>query len=108
MKDGPRTLMFQDERFLLSLRASIAGSLAVVAILSLSSLGLAQSLSPQAGVLHGSVPRIRALTNGAATSTNCSGYAVTGPAGSVTDAKGSWIVPSVTFSSAASYSSYWA
>src|SRR5881296_1211740 len=91
----------------LSLRASIAGSLAVAAILSLSSLGLAQSLLPQAGVPHRSVPRIRALTNGAATSTNWSGYAVTGPAGSVTDAKGSWIVPSVTCSSAASYSSFW-
>src|SRR3989441_10138196 len=107
MKDSPRNLMFQDEMVLLSLRASIAGSLAVVAILSLSSLGLAQSLSPQAGVPHRSVPRIRALTNGAATSTNWSGYAVTGPTGSVTDAKGSWIVPSVTCSSAASYSSFW-
>src|SRR5712692_4471420 len=107
MEDSPRNLMFQDEMVSLSLRASIAGSLAVVAILSLSSLGLAQSLSPQAGVPHRSVPRIRALTNGAATSTNWSGYAVTGPAGSVTDAKGSWIVPSVTCSSAASYSSFW-
>ena len=107
MEDNPRNLMFQDEMFSLSLRASIAGSLAVVAILSLSSLGLAQSLSPQAGVHHRSVPRIRALTDGAATSTNWSGYAVTGPAGSVTDAKGSWIVPSVTCSSAASYSSFW-
>src|SRR5438128_5122984 len=107
MEDSPRNLMFQDEMVSLSLRASIAGSLAVVAILSLSSLSLAQSLSPQAGVPHRSVPRIRTLTNGAATSTNWSGYAVTGPAGSVTDAKGSWIVPSVTCSSAASYSSFW-
>ncbi len=107
MEDSPRNLMFQDEMVSLSLQASIAGSLAVVAILSLSSLGLAQSLSPQAGVHHRSVPRIRALTDGAATSTNWSGYAVTGPAGSVTDAKGSWIVPSVTCSSAASYSSFW-
>src|SRR5437016_3235921 len=107
MEDCLRNLMFQDEMVSLSLRASIAGSLAVVAILSLSSLGLAQSLSPQAGVPHRSVPRIRVLTDGAATSTNWSGYAVTGPAGSVTDAKGSWIVPSVTCSSAASYSSFW-
>ncbi|TLY17450.1 MAG: hypothetical protein E6K86_01960 [Thaumarchaeota archaeon] len=107
MEDSPRNLMFQDEMVSLSLRASIAGSLAVVAILSLSSLSLAQSLSPQAGVPHRSVPRIRTLTNGAATSTNWSGYAVTGPAGSVTDAKGSWIVPSVICSSAASYSSFW-
>src|SRR2546427_1141892 len=107
MEDSPRNLMFQDEMVSLSLRASIAGSLAVVAILSLSSLSLAQSLSPQAGVPHRSVPRIRTLTNGAVTSTNWSGYAVTGPAGSVTDAKGSWIVPSVICSSAASYSSFW-
>src|ERR1035437_3778384 len=31
-----------------------------------------------------------------ATSTNWSGYAVTGANGSVTDVKGSWIVPTVT------------
>src|SRR5438132_11789444 len=99
--------MFKDEMVSLSLRASIAGSFAVAAILSLSSLGLAQSLSRQAGVPHRSVPRIRTLTDGTATSTNWSGYAITGPAGSVTDAKGSWIVPSVSCSSTASYSSFW-
>src|SRR2546428_410774 len=107
MVDSPRNIMFQEGMVSLSLRASIAGSLAVVAILSLSGLSLAQSLSPQASVVHRSVPRIRALTDGTATSTNWSGYAVTGAAGSVTDAKGSWIVPSVTCSSAASYSSFW-
>src|SRR5713226_2612718 len=107
MEDSHRNLMFQDEMVSLSLRASIAGSLAGVAILRLSSVGLAQSLSPQAGVPDRSVPRTRALTNGAATSTHWSGYAVTGPARSVTDAKGSWIAPSATCSSAASYSSFW-
>src|SRR3989475_12545199 len=107
MEESTRNLMFKDEMFQSRLRASIAGSLAVVAILSLASLGLTQSLLPQSVVPHRSVPRIRALTEGTATSLNWSGYAVTGPAGSVTDAKGSWIVPSVTCSSAASYSSFW-
>ncbi|MBV9400317.1 MAG: hypothetical protein JO062_20225 [Bryobacterales bacterium] len=41
-------------------------------------------------------------------SDNWSGYAVTGVKGSVTDAKGSWIVPSVTCpSSGDEYSSFW-
>jgi len=43
-----------------------------------------------------------------ATSTNWSGYAVTGANGSVTDVKGSWIVPTVTCAGAPdSYSSSW-
>ena len=44
-----------------------------------------------------------------ATSTNWSGYAVTGANGSVTDVKGSWIVPTVTCAAKApdSYSSFW-
>lgn len=44
---------------------------------------------------------------GTVCSTNWSGFAVTGPSGSVTDVKGSWIVPSVTCSSKSTYSSYW-
>ncbi len=41
-------------------------------------------------------------------STNWAGYAVTGSAGSVTDAKGSWIVPNVTCPSTTNqYSSFW-
>jgi hypothetical protein len=44
-----------------------------------------------------------------ATSSNWSGYAVTGADGSITDVKGSWIVPSVTCAQGApdSYSSFW-
>src|SRR5262245_53546689 len=44
-----------------------------------------------------------------ATSSNWAGYAVTGADGSVTDAKGSWIVPSVICSASApdSYSAFW-
>ncbi len=43
------------------------------------------------------------------TSTNWSGYAVTGPTGSVTDVKGSWTVPAIqgTCSSTNQYSSHW-
>ncbi len=44
---------------------------------------------------------------GTVCSTNWSGFAVTGPNGSVSDVKGSWIVPSVTCSSSTTYSSYW-
>ena len=42
-------------------------------------------------------------------STNWSGYAVTGSTGSVTDAKGSWIVPAIQGSCSATnqYSSFW-
>ncbi len=44
---------------------------------------------------------------GTVCSTNWSGFAVTGSSGSVSDAKGSWIVPSVSCSSSTTYSSYW-
>jgi hypothetical protein len=42
-------------------------------------------------------------------STNWSGFAVTGPSGSVSDAKGSWIVPTIqgTCPSTNQYSSFW-
>jgi Peptidase A4 family len=50
-------------------------------------------------------PRIRV---GPATATNWSGYAVTGPAGSVSDVTGSWVVPSVTWAAGeTSYASFW-
>ncbi len=51
-------------------------------------------------------PRIHA---GSANSFNWSGYAVTGSTGSVTDAKGSWIVPGIvgSCSSTNQYSSFW-
>ena len=49
-------------------------------------------------------PRIRA---GASTSTNWSGYAVTGSSGSVSYVNGSWIVPAVTASATNAYSSFW-
>ncbi len=44
---------------------------------------------------------------GTSTSTNWGGYAVTAAAGSVTDAKGSWMVPSVTCSPTNAYAAFW-
>lgn len=50
---------------------------------------------------------IRHIREGAASSYNWSGYAVTGANGSVRDVRGSWIVPSVTCDSGTEYSSFW-
>jgi hypothetical protein len=52
---------------------------------------------------------IRESHNTSTTSTNWSGYAVTAANGSVTDAKGSWIVPAIMGSCPATnqYSSFW-
>ena len=60
--------------------------------------------SPALAVVHH--PMIR---SGTSTSTNWSGYAVLGPVGSVTDVKGSWIVPAIqgTCPSQNQYSSHW-
>ncbi len=57
-------------------------------------------------------PTITARThvwNDSVTSTNWSGYAVTGPSGSTSDAKGSWIVPAIqgACTSTNQYSSFW-
>jgi Peptidase A4 family len=83
-------------------------SSAFVTILVLSCLAAASPLSgqPQSEYEpHGSHPHIR---YGASSSLNWAGYAVTGAAGSVSDVKGSWIVPSVTCSpSQNAYSAFW-
>jgi hypothetical protein len=52
---------------------------------------------------------IRESHNSSTTSTNWSGYAVTAANGSVTDVKGSWIVPAIVGSCPATnqYSSFW-
>jgi hypothetical protein len=62
---------------------------------------------PQGKVIPGLAhpPRIKI---GPDTSTNWSGYAVTGPAGSVSDVTGSWVVPAVTCASReTSYAAFW-
>src|SRR5438105_3519625 len=52
-----------------------------------------------------SAPRLR---DGASSSTNWAGYAVTGAAGSVSNVRGSWIVPAATCAAGeTSYSSFW-
>lgn len=50
---------------------------------------------------------IRHIREGAVSSENWSGYAVTGATGSVRDVSGSWTVPSVTCNSVTEYSSFW-
>lgn len=74
-------------------------------IIVLSVLSVTYPVVSSTNVLHGSRPRVPGLRAG--TSLNWSGYAVTGAAGSVTDAKGSWVVPQVTCSSTNAYSSFW-
>jgi len=57
---------------------------------------------------HGLARDVRVRPDGSMTSTNWSGYIVSGAAGSVTDAKGSWIVPAIPCSgSESTYSSFW-
>ncbi len=51
-------------------------------------------------------PKITEGTSSGA-SINWAGYALDGPAGSITNAKGSWKVPAVTCSSKNTYSSFW-
>ncbi len=55
------------------------------------------------------VIRRGAMWNDSVSSLNWSGYAVTGATGSVTDVKGSWVVPAIqgTCSSTNQYSSHW-
>lgn len=77
----------------------------LLAILALSSVPAAF-----ATVQPVSLAQSRSTSNcpsGTVCSTNWSGFAVTGSSGSVSDAKGSWIVPSVTCTSSTTYSSYW-
>src|SRR5437016_8285643 len=74
-----------------------------LAIIALSSL-LPAFATAQAVVFTHS-DGVSNCPTGTVCSTNWSGFAVTGSG--VTDAKGSWIVPSVTCSSSTTYSSYW-
>src|SRR5438552_15303329 len=74
-----------------------------LAILALSSLLPAFATAQAVVFTHSN--GISNCPTGTACSTNWSGFAVTGSG--VTDAKGSWIVPSVTCSSSTTYSSYW-
>jgi hypothetical protein len=84
------------------MKSILSGTASVVIVLfALASLAPAFAFSASQ---VSSVPRIRA---GASTSTNWSGYAVTGASGSVSYVNGSWIVPEVTASATNAYSSFW-
>jgi hypothetical protein len=85
-------------------RLSTVVPVAVLILVAASFLTLALPPSAQAKVTPASHPRI-SYANGS--SENWSGYAVTGPAGSVTNVEGSWIAPSVTCSSTNSYAAFW-
>src|SRR5438093_13582912 len=74
-----------------------------LAILALSSLLPAFATAQAVVFTHSN--GISNCPTGTVCSTNWSGFAVTGSG--VTDAKGSWTVPSVTCSSSTTYSSYW-
>lgn len=76
----------------------------VVIMIAFAIIGAVGPFSFSAAVSPGSRPMIRA---GTATSTNWAGYAVTGAAGSVTDAKGSWIVPTLSCGSSTTYVALW-
>jgi hypothetical protein len=91
--------------------ARILGVLVVVLAGVLVSLASPPGHSPAAGMSpRRHAPAIIRERHGKnATSTNWSGYAVTGANGSVTDVKGSWIVPTASCTAGApdSYSSLW-
>lgn len=81
--------------------------LSSLAILALS--GLLPTFATVQGVAFAHSGANYNCPAGTVCSTNWSGFAVTGSSGSVSDAKSSWIVPSVTCASkkSATYSSYW-
>src|ERR1022692_1475378 len=91
-------------------RFGILGALAVLAV-------TAQVSRPASPPTKVDVPRhrhalardVRVRPDGSVTSSNWSGYVVTAPVGSVTDAKASWTVPTVVCSGSSgnSYSAFW-
>src|ERR1035437_1302541 len=91
--------------------ARILGALVVLLATVLGSGAPSPAWSPAAGMSrHRHDPAIIRERHGKnATSTNWSGYAVTGANGTVTDVSGSWIVPTVVCLAGApdSYSSLW-
>ncbi len=80
-----------------------SATLAASAIIFLSTLSFAAALPAQSIIV---APRIH---NDSVSSTNWSGFAVTGPSGSVSDAKGSWVVSTIqgTCPGTNQYSSFW-
>jgi hypothetical protein len=86
-----------------------AGALLVFVLLTQGTQQYRPQMTAVSSSRHLHAPiKIRERHGSQVTSENWSGYAVTGSTGSVTDAKGSWIVPMVqSCGSTASYSSFW-
>jgi uncharacterized repeat protein (TIGR03803 family) len=88
--------------------ARTAGALAVLSAAQFYAPGLSQSKMKAPRHRHGLAQDVRVHADASATSSSWSGYVVSGTFGSVTDAKGSWIVPAVTCAgSGSSFSSFW-
>src|SRR5437899_12058938 len=87
----------------MSMRHFFTTTLAAFAIVFLSTLSFAAALPAPSIIV---APRIHEAS---VSSTNWSGFAVTGSAGSVSDAKGSWVVPTIqgTSPGTKSYSRSW-
>src|SRR5438132_6044495 len=87
----------------MSMRHFFTTTLAAFAIVFLSTLSFAAALPTPSIIVAPRVP------DGSVSSTNWSGFAVTGSAGSVSDAKGSWVVPTIQGNcpSTNQYSSFW-
>ncbi len=92
----------ENAREKLAIRHLLTTTLATSAIIFLSTLSFAAALPAPSIIV---APRIH---DASVSSTNWSGFAVTGSAGSVSDAKGSWVVPTIqgTGAGANQYSSF--
>ena len=90
------------------LRGTALGLLFIPAAVALGGASPKGAEIPSARPVHRPIV-IRDVRDGTVNSFNWSGYAVTGPTGSVTDAKGSWVVPAIQgiCASTNQYSSFW-
>src|SRR5262245_32211875 len=90
---------------------SLIGRRLIMAVTVIATFLLAGSAAPNAARrthLKRTPAIIRERHGAMVTSTNWSGYAITGSKGSVTEVKGSWIVPSVDCTATpTAYSSFW-
>jgi len=93
-----------------TLRGGLSGSILVLAVVALSGgASRAADVTVAAPALRHPPIHIHHVRDATVGSTNWSGYAVTGTAGSVTDVRGSWVVPAIQGScpSTNQYASFW-
>jgi uncharacterized repeat protein (TIGR03803 family) len=88
------------------------GALGALAVAALAAQAHAPTLTrPKVeapGTQHGLARDVRVRPDGSATTSNWSGYVVDGALGSITEVRGSWIVPAVTCSgTGSSFSAFW-